>query len=194
MNPTWQVVLLMISWKVCSCGAAAYYARLILLGFETGWEILLKIIAVLMIQWECRSSQQLLDSNKNWMINCNLCYCNGFCCQCKEKPNLKTHSVTIIFNVFISHSHGRYACLLTIKMQDSKLYEMLGGFVFFLFSVGTWAQVPKSLWTCRKSNLPVLLRNKGNFIWPVILQTTAWKLWKKVGDAFLSTSFFSEGI
>lgn len=69
--------------------------RLTLLDLETGWEILLEIIAVLMIQWECRLSQQQLDSHKNWMIKCNLCYCDGFCCQCKEKPNLKEKHIQL---------------------------------------------------------------------------------------------------
>lgn len=66
-------------------------------------------------------------------------------------------------------------------------YEMV---FFFLIYIGTWAQVPQSLWTCRKGNLPVLLWNKRNFLWPVILQATAWKLRKKVGNTFLSISFF----
>lgn len=64
--------------------------RLFLPGFRTSWNILLEIMAVLMLQQECKLIQQLLDSNKNWMISCRLCYCvTDFCCQCKENSNLK---------------------------------------------------------------------------------------------------------
>lgn len=168
--------------------------RLILLGFETGWEIWLEIIAVLMIQWECRLSQKLLDSNKKLSINCNLCYCDGFCCQCKEKPTLKEKHIQlplVLMSSFLILMVDTLVFSIRLRCKTPNYMKCCG---VFLFSVGSWAQVPKSLWTCRKGNLPVLLRNKGNFIWPVILQTTTWKLWKKVGDAFFSTSLFSEGI
>lgn len=48
--------------------------------------------------------------------------------------------------------------------------------------LGTRPQTPQPSGTCRKSDFPVFLWNQRNFLRPVLLQATAWKLREKVGS------------
>lgn len=48
--------------------------------------------------------------------------------------------------------------------------------------LGTRPQTPQPSGTCRKSDFPVFLWNQRNFLRPVLLQATAWKLGEKVGS------------
>lgn len=48
--------------------------------------------------------------------------------------------------------------------------------------LGTRPQTPQPSGTSRKSHFPVFLWNQRNFLRPVLLQATAWKLREKVGS------------
>lgn len=128
--PTWQVVLLVIRWKVCSCQRFIW-------PFRLAGRLLLEILAVLMIQWEhvvsagTAQHQRLSDDT-----NHHVCYRDGCCCRCKGKPILQEKLVQLkvyLMPVFLilSLEVSIFSMWLRCNLAN---YEIVFWFFFLFFS------------------------------------------------------------